>query len=137
MQQQMRILNPQRREAMNTNLKLYLVVAAALLASVVSLPVSAAERIEGLVIGMHNEEATDAFVKTLNLPAKHDGGRFAVVQLFNGHYGEASFALVYVPRHVAARRNDIVQIAPTELDLLKNPGAGLVLKVNQELAACR
>jgi hypothetical protein len=122
---------------MTTYLKPLLAGIVGLLAVTLGLPALAAERNQGIVIGVHNEGATDAFVKTLDLPPKLDGGRFAVVQLFNGGYGEASFALVYVPRNLGVRKNDIVQMAPTSMNLLENPGKGVVIKVDQDLASCK
>ena len=125
------------RTNMNVHIKQLLAGIVGLLAASLSPPAMSAEHNQGIVIGVHNQEATDAFVKTLNLPPKHDGGRFAVVQMFNGGYGDASFALVYVPRHLGVRKNDIVQMAPTGLNLLDNPGQGVVIKVDQDLAYCK
>jgi hypothetical protein len=122
---------------MNATTKNLLVIFVSLFAAIFALPASSAERNQGVVIGVHNEEATAAFVKTLNLEPKEDGGRFAVVQLFNGSYGNASFALVYVPRYLSVRKTDIVQMAPTNLNLLENPGKGVVMKVDQDLASCK
>jgi hypothetical protein len=117
--------------------KLFPAAVAALLIAALAFPAFASERNQGIVIGVHNEGATDAFVKTLNLPPKLDGGRFAVVQMFNGGYGNASFALVYVPRNLGVRKNDIVQMAPTSMNLLENPGKGVVIKVDEDLASCK
>jgi hypothetical protein len=122
---------------MTTYRKLLLAAVAALIAAIPALPAIASDRNQGIVIGVHNEEATDAFVKTLNLQPKLDGGRFAVVQMFNGGYGNASFALVYVPRNLGVRKNDIVQMAPTSMNLLENPGKGVVIKVDQDMASCK
>jgi hypothetical protein len=122
---------------MNATTKNLLVIFVSLFAATLALPALSAERNQGVVIGVHNEDATIPFVKTLNLPPKEDGGRFAVVQMFNGSYGNASFALVYVPRYLSVRKTDIVQMAPTNLNLLENPGKGVVMKVDQDLASCK
>lgn len=122
---------------MNAQMKPLLPGIIGLLAAAFAIPALSIERNQGVIIGLHNEGATEAFVKTLNLPPKVDGGRFAVVQLINGGYGDASFALVYVPRNLGVRKNDIVQMAPTSLNLLDNPGRGVVIKVDQELASCK
>jgi hypothetical protein len=103
-----------------------------------STPKQTAERNQGVVVGVHNEGSTDAFLGALHLPRKGtDGGRFAVVQLINAAYGEASYALVFVPRHLAVKKNDVVEMAPTALNLLANPGKGVVLKVDHDLVSCK
>jgi hypothetical protein len=110
-------------------------IAATSLIAVLSLPAYSAETTRAVVLGVHDAQATAPVVKALHLshnPA--DGGRFAVVQLRPGAYGNGSYALVYVPRDVTVHKNDVVELTPAELDLWTNPGKGVVSRARSEIA---
>jgi hypothetical protein len=113
------------------------IVATALVAALAA-PAGAAEPTRAVVLGVHNEQATAPVVKALHLshdPAK--GGRFAVVQLRQGAYGNGSYALVYVPNGVTVAKNDVVELTPAEMDLWTNPGKGVVTRSRSDLALNR
>jgi hypothetical protein len=122
---------------MNLIMKSLPAAGVALLAAAFAPPAIADPAYEGIVIGIHGEAATGAFVRTLALPDRRDGGRFAVVQLLSGGRDDAAFALVYVPARLGVRKNDVVRLAPTRLSPAQHPGRGVVVGVDPSTAACR
>lgn len=123
---------------MKTTLSRSLGVAAAFLISFLWLPAGAAESQEGVVLYVHSENATNAYLKKLSLPrGQSTGGRFAVVRLIDGAWGEGSFALVWVPEHLSIKPDDRVELLPAEEDPLANPGTGVVARVSPTLARVR
>jgi hypothetical protein len=91
----------------------------------------AAESQQAVVLAIHSEQSTRAFVADHRLPAgQAQGGRFAVVKLINGAWGEGSYALVYVPARLSATRNDRVELVPTDSSILTTPGKGVVIRVS-------
>ncbi len=59
-------------------------------------------------------------------------GRYAVVKLFNGAYGDRSYALVYVPPKLPVEANRVVALDASAQDALTNPGKGTVKRVLPE-----
>jgi hypothetical protein len=113
-------------------------VAVTLIAAGLSLPALSAEGNRAVVIGVHNEQATAPVAKALGLADKSAaGGRFALVQLKKGAYGNGSYAMVYVPRDITVRKDDVVELTPADLDLWSNPGKGVVTRSRSEIAAAR
>jgi hypothetical protein len=101
--------------------------AVALSTSLFWLPAHAAEHQQGVVLLVHSESATDAFLQRLHQPpALLPGERFAVVKLVNGAWGDASYALVRLPKRLSVERDDLVDLGPSKDDLLANPGIGVV-----------
>jgi hypothetical protein len=104
-----------------------LCVTAALLTSLLWFPAHAAELQEGVVLLVHPESATDAFLQKLHRPpGLAPGERFAVVKLVGGSWGDASYALVRLPNRLSVQQDDLVVLAPSRGDLLANPGTGIV-----------
>lgn len=114
--------------------RLHAIVALALAAFVGLGPAQASTgdaRIHtGVVLGVYPEESSAHIVDVLRLPTERiQGGRFAIVKLANGAWGEGSFALVYVPRHIAVAKTDAVELERSGEDLLSHPGKGVVSRV--------
>jgi hypothetical protein len=121
---------------MKANLIHLLRGAAASLFAAFILPAAAAESQEGVVLYVHSEHTTNAFVKKLGRPAgQARGGRFAVVQLVNGSWGEGSYALVWVPTHLSIQAEDRVEVEPSGDHPLVNPGSGVVTRGAPSLAS--
>jgi hypothetical protein len=100
------------------------------------LPAAAAESQDGVVLHVHSEGTTEAFLKKLNMPADHSrDGRFAVVRLIDGSWGAGSFALVWVPQHFSIHAEDRVELVPSGDRPLLNPGSGVVTRVSPSLAS--
>ena len=92
---------------------------------------AAAETQQGVVLAVHSEKSTRAFVADHRLPAgQAEGGRFAVVKLIDGAWGNASYALVYVPARLSVAANDQVELVQTNVNILSTPGAGVVKRVS-------
>jgi hypothetical protein len=118
--------------------KITATVAVTTIAAALSLPAVSAEGSRVTVIGVHNEQATAPIAKALGLADKSaGGGRFAMVQLKKGAFGNRSYAMVYVPRAFAVRKNDVVELTPGDLDLWSNPGKGVVIGSKPKIAAIR
>jgi hypothetical protein len=116
---------------MNPMINKFFCALVGLLASGISLATIAAEPQQGVVLAVHSEQSTRAFVADHRLPAgQAEGGRFAVVKLVNGAWGNASYALVYVPARLSVAQNDQVELVPTDTDILKTPGSGVVMRVS-------
>jgi hypothetical protein len=97
-----------------------------------------AEPTQAVVIGMHSTTATRAFSLARGIPeGQREGGRYAVVRLLDGRSRASTYALVYVPPNVNVRQDDRVEIASSKLDLVAEPGSGVVLGIVGELAASR
>ena len=90
----------------------------------------AAEESRGVVYAVHPQESTRSFIATYG-PRKGGSaeGHFAVVKLSDGPYGDASYALVYVPPKLTVEVNRLVALDASSEDLLRNPGKGTVKKV--------
>jgi len=105
---------------------------AVTLAVTVSLPAQSNEAIQGIVMVVHPQQSTQAFKEKVGLPSgQTEEGRYAVVKLVKGAWGDASYALVYAPRHLSIKKNDVVELAPTKADLLAEPGKGVISRVAQ------
>ncbi len=84
----------------------------------------------GTILSVHSVKGTDKFKAALGLPeGQLDGGRYAVVKIDNGAYGDASFALVYVPPQFAVEDNTEVQLNAKGVSVLAQPGSAAVTKV--------
>ncbi len=84
----------------------------------------------GTILSVHSAKGTEKFKAALGLPeGQLDGGRYAVVQIDNGVYGEASFALVYVPPQFAVQDDTVVQLNTKGFSVLAKPGSAAVAKV--------
>ena len=84
----------------------------------------------GTILSVHSTKGTEKFKAALGLPeGQMDGGRFAVVRIDNGAYGEASFALVYVPPQFAVQDETEVELNAKGVSVLARPGSAAVTKV--------
>jgi hypothetical protein len=123
---------------MNTLMNKFFCALLGLLTTGISVATIAAEPQQGVVLAVHSEQSTRAFVADHRLPAgQTEGGRFAVVKLVNGAWGNASYALVYVPARLTVAQHDRVEIVATDTDILSTPGAGVVTRVSQADRAVR
>jgi hypothetical protein len=92
-------------------------------------PALAAESQLAVVLAVHGEEATRSYAADHHLQdGKIDGGRFAVVKLVQGAWGDASYALVYVPKKVTVAAHDLVELASAEGNALTKPGSAVVTR---------
>ena len=92
----------------------------------------------GTVLSVHDAKMTAKFKATLGLPlGQEDGGRFAVVKIDNGAYGDASFALVYVPPQFSVSEDSVVQLNSKGINVLSHPGSAAVAKVFNGASAPR
>jgi hypothetical protein len=123
---------------MNTKLIRLLSIAAVFSISVLCLPASAAESEEGVVVYVHSEGATNAFLKNLGLPlGQSRAARLAVIRLVEKVSAEASFVLVWVPDGLSIHPDDRVEFLPTVDEAPDNPGNGVVSRVLPRLASAR
>jgi hypothetical protein len=84
----------------------------------------------GTILGVHSEAASGKFKNMLGLPeGQTEGGRYAVVKIDDGAYGDASFALVYVPSQISAHDDDLVELNTKGVSVLAYPGSAAVSKV--------
>jgi hypothetical protein len=82
------------------------------------------------ILSVHSKEGTAKFKAALGLPAgQTDGGRYAVVKIDNGAYGDTSFALVYVPPQFTVYDNTVVQLNARGVNVLAHPGSAAVSKI--------
>ena len=92
--------------------------------------VAAAEESRGVVYAVHPQASTQSFIEKYGAPkGGSTEGRFAVVKLFNGAYGDTSYALVYVPPKVKVNVNSVVALDASGTDALRNPGKGAIKQV--------
>jgi hypothetical protein len=84
----------------------------------------------GTILSVHSEGVTAKFKVALGLPkGQTEGGRYAVVQIDNGAYGDASFALVYVPPQITVYDDDLVELNTKGVSVLAHPGSAAVSRV--------
>ncbi|MDP1635271.1 MAG: hypothetical protein Q8L69_11400 [Gallionellaceae bacterium] len=96
----------------------------------VSAPIQAMAGDSGTVMSVHSKEATAKFKAVRGLPpGQPDGGRFAVVKIKNGAYGDASFALVYVPPQFTVHEDSVVELDSSGVSVLSHPGSAAVYQV--------
>jgi hypothetical protein len=92
----------------------------------------------GTVLSVHDAKMTAKFKAALGLPpGQEEGGRFAVVKIENGAYGDASFALVYVPPQFSVHEDSVVQLNAKGVGVLSHPGSAAVAKVFNDASAPR
>ncbi len=108
---------------------LFIVALGALvLSTAVTLAMGRGDR--GTILGVHSEVASGKFRSKLGLPdGQEAGGRYAVVNIKDGAYGDASFALVYVPPQFAVSDDDIVELNASGISVLAHPGSASVSTV--------
>ncbi len=81
----------------------------------------------GIILGVHSKVASGKFKSKLGLPyGQEAGGRYAVVDIKDGAYGDASFALVYVPPRFTIQDNDVVELNASGISVLARPGSASV-----------
>jgi hypothetical protein len=84
----------------------------------------------GTILGVHSEVASGKFKAKLGLPdGQAGGGRYAVVNIEKGAYGDASFALVYVPPQFTVTDDTEVQLNASGISVLAHPGSASVSQV--------
>jgi hypothetical protein len=84
----------------------------------------------GVVLLVHPQKSTAAFLSMLHLPVPHsDHGRFAVLDLSNDENKNARYALVYVPQGVELKPHDVVTIEPGVSNLMRQPGQAVVAMI--------
>lgn len=105
-------------------------IAALALLALTSVPTMAMAGDRGTILAVHDQAATAKFKAVRGLPpGQRDGGRFAVVKIDNGAYGDASFALVYVPPQFTVHEDSVVELNTSGVDVLARPGSAAVSKV--------
>jgi hypothetical protein len=82
------------------------------------------EPLQAIVIGTHSAESTRTLAAARGAA---EGGHYALVRLLDGAYHRKTYALVYVPPGLKVRKDDRVEIAPSEFNLAAEPGTGVVL----------
>lgn len=93
-------------------------------------PIQAMAGDSATVMSIHTKEDSAKFKAARGIPpGQPDGGRFAVVKINNGAYGEASFALVYVPPKFSLTENNIVELDSSGVSVLSQPGSATVSRV--------
>jgi hypothetical protein len=111
-----------------TNRKSY--ITALVILALASAPIMAKAGDSGTIIAIHNEAATAKFKAARGLPpGQADGGRYAVVKIDNGAYGDASFALVYVPPQFTVHVDSVVELDTCGVSVLARPGSSAVSQV--------
>jgi hypothetical protein len=84
----------------------------------------------GTILGVHSELASGKFKNKLGLPeGQAEGGRYAVVKIDKGAYGDASFALVYVPPQIDVQDDNVVELSASGAGVLARPGSASVSRV--------
>lgn len=84
----------------------------------------------GVVLLVHPQKSTAAFLSILHLPVPHsDNGRFAVLKLSSTENQNARYALVYVPQGVEVKPHDVVALEPGVSDLMRQPGEAVVAMI--------
>ncbi len=115
---------------MNARMNRYYLGIAGLFAAGVSLTTDAALAQDAVILAVHGEQSTQAFAADYGLPSgQSDGGRYAVVKMINGAWGDGSYALVYVPAGVSAAKNDHVALTQADASILKTPGKAVVTRI--------
>lgn len=104
------------------------ILAILALVSVVIMAMGSGER--ATILSIHSKEVTEKFKTKLGLPeGQREGGRYAVVRIANGAYGDASFALVYVPPQISVSDDSLVELNVKGLSVLAHPGSAAVSRV--------
>jgi hypothetical protein len=84
----------------------------------------------GVVLLVHPQKSTAAFLSILDLPVTlSDKGRFAVLNLAGGDNSAASYALVYVPPGVEVKPHDAIALESGVSDLMRQPGQAAVAMI--------
>jgi hypothetical protein len=82
------------------------------------------------VMSVHSKEASAKFKAARGIPSgQPEGGRFAVVKINNGAYGDASFALVYVPPKFTLTEDSVIELDASGVSVLSHPGSATVSRV--------
>jgi N-acetylmuramic acid 6-phosphate (MurNAc-6-P) etherase len=82
------------------------------------------------ILSVHSKEASAKFQAKLGLPeGQTAGGRYAVVRIDNGAFGDASFALVYVPPQIIVDDDTVVELSASGASVLTRPGSAVVSRV--------
>jgi len=111
-------------------------IGLALIVTVLCSIAHAAPPQAGHVYLIHPESASAAFSQRLGpMPGQPHAGRFAVVKLSNGAWGEGSYALVRVPKGLLLKPDDRVELDASQGDLLGSPGSGVVRRRLPRLVA--
>lgn len=119
---------------METQTKNLFIVALAMLlllmAATIAMRQDMRQGDRGIILGVHSEVASGKFKSRLGLPYGQEvGGHYAVVDIEDGAYGDASFALVYVPPRFTVHDNDIVELNASGISVLARPGSASVKNV--------
>lgn len=115
---------------MNASIKKSYIAVIAILAlvSVAIMSIGGGDR--GTILAVHDAVTSAKFKAALGLPpGQEEGGRFAVVKIDHGAYGDASFALVYVPPQFTVHEDSVVQLNGSGVNILAHPGSAAVAKV--------
>jgi hypothetical protein len=114
---------------MKTTIRKSCITALAIMA-LASAPIMAMGGDSGTIIAVHDQVATAKFKAARGLPpGQAEGGCFAVVKIDNGAYGDASFALVYVPPQFSVHENSVVELDASGVSVLARPGSASVSQV--------
>jgi hypothetical protein len=82
------------------------------------------------ILSVHSKQASAKFQAKLGLPeGQAAGGRYAVVQIDKGAFGDASFALVYVPPQIVLNEDAVVELSASGSSVLTRPGSAVVSRV--------
>jgi hypothetical protein len=93
-----------------------------------------AEPTRAVVVGLHSSESTRGIAATHGAP---EGGRYALVKLIDEKYRRDTYALVFVPPDIKVRRDDRVEIAASEFNLVAEPGRGVVVGLADDTPSAR
>ncbi|MFH0934532.1 MAG: hypothetical protein V1879_04945 [Pseudomonadota bacterium] len=105
-------------------------ITAVAILTLASAPTMAMGGDRGTILSVHDKVATAKFKAARGLPpGQQDGGRFAVVKIDDGAYGDASFALVYVPPQFTVHEDSVVELDASGVGVLAHPGSAAVSKV--------
>jgi hypothetical protein len=124
---------------MNTSIKKSYIAALAILAlALAPIMITGSGGDRGTILSVHDELTTAKFKAVLGLPpGQAEGGRFAVVKIEHGAYGDASFALVYVPPQFNVHDDSVVQLNASGVSVLAHPGSATVAKVIDDASVSR
>lgn len=105
-------------------------IAALMTTVLITAPAQAIAGDSGTVMAVHSQKASAKFKAAHGIPpGQPGGGRFAVVKIKDGAYGEASFALVYVPPQITLTEDSEVELDSSGVSVLSHPGSATVSKV--------
>ena len=115
---------------MGTPIRNSFIMALAMLLLWIAVTTAMGRGDRGTILGVHSDVASGKFKSKLGLPDGQDaGGRYAVVNIENGAYGDASFALVYVPPQLTVQDDDIVELNDSGINVLAHPGSASVTHI--------